>query len=85
MQAHLKTIEYLKSVKQTMKSEAKDFDFVVVREGIYAESWCLYAGFQPKTLTKAASGEDGEMGWVIPNDGRWPRPPGMTPARSQRR
>ena len=70
MKAHLKTIDYLEKVRDSARGDGRVFDFVVVREGIYAESWWLYAGYQPKVLTKAAGGEKGEMEWVIPNDGK---------------
>ncbi|KIX10619.1 uncharacterized protein Z518_01703 [Rhinocladiella mackenziei CBS 650.93] len=56
-QAHIKTIKYL------MQS---GLQYVVVREGIYAESWWLYAGFQPRTFKKS---DNGEVRFVIPNDG----------------
>jgi len=56
-QAHIKTIEYL---------EKSGLQYVVIREGIYAESWWLYAGFQPRTFKK---GDTGDMTWTIPNDG----------------
>jgi uncharacterized protein YbjT (DUF2867 family) len=56
-QAHIKTVDYL---KQT------GLQYVIVREGIYAESWWLYAGFQPKSFKK---GDMSEINFVIPNDG----------------
>lgn len=56
-QAHIKTIDYLSQ---------SDIEYVVLREGIYAESWWLYAGFQPHSLAK---GEKGRIEFVIPNDG----------------
>ena len=70
MQAHLKTIDHLEQVREKAKDDGQVFDFIILREGIYAESWWLYAGYQPKTLTKAAGGEKGEMTWVVPNDGK---------------
>jgi len=56
-QAHIKTIEYL---------QQSGLQWVVVREGIYAESWWLYAGFQPRNFRK---GETADIDFVIPNDG----------------
>ncbi|OAL37785.1 hypothetical protein AYO20_02962 [Fonsecaea nubica] len=56
-QAHIKTIEYLTH---------SGLQYVIVREGIYAESWWLYAGFQPQKFKK---GDAGEIRFVIPNDG----------------
>ena len=38
-QAHIRTIAYL---------QQSGLKYVIVREGIYAESWWLYAGFQPR-------------------------------------
>ena len=69
-QAHIKTISYLQNGREKTRGEGREFDFIVVREGIYAESWNLYAGFQPKHLTKAVGGEKGDMQWVIPNDAK---------------
>ena len=56
-QAHIKTIEYLSK---------SGLQYVMIREGIYAESWWLYAGFQSQTFKK---GDTGEINFVIPNDG----------------
>lgn len=56
-QAHIKTVEYL---------EQSGLQYVVVREGIYAESWWLYAGFQPR---KFKEDDSNEIRFVIPNDG----------------
>ena len=56
-QAHIKTIDYLSH---------SEIDYVVVREGIYAESWWLYAGFQPHPPSK---GESAKIEFVIPDDG----------------
>lgn len=56
-QAHIKTAEYL------MQS---GMDYLIIREGIYAESWWLYSGYQPKTFKK---GDTSELDWVIGNDG----------------
>lgn len=56
-QAHIKTIEYL---KQT------GLQYVIIRQGIYAESWWLYAGYQDPRFGK---GDQSELRWVIPNDG----------------
>ena len=74
-QAHIKTIAYLEEAKKRCKQEGKSFDFIVVREGIYAESWWLYAGYQPKALTKKVLEQkvkegNGKWEWVIPNDGK---------------
>lgn len=56
-QAHIKTVEYL---------QQSGLEYIVVREGIYAESWWLYAGFQPKPLKK---GDTDPITFVIPDDG----------------
>lgn len=56
-QAHIKTIEYL---------QQSGLQYVVLREGIYAESWWLYAGYQQPKFKK---GDAGEISFVIPNDG----------------
>ncbi len=56
-QAHIKTVDYLRR---------SGLQYVVVREGIYAESWWLYAGYQPQKYSK---GDTGEIRFVIPNDG----------------
>ena len=56
-QAHIKTIEYL---------QQSGLKYVVVREGIYAESWWLYAGFQPQAFK---AGDTSELTWVFPQDG----------------
>ena len=56
-QAHIKTIDYLKKT---------GLQYVIMREGVYAESWWLYAGFQPRRFKK---GETGDINFVIPNDG----------------
>ncbi|ETI23034.1 hypothetical protein G647_04830 [Cladophialophora carrionii CBS 160.54] len=56
-QAHIKTVEYLTKT---------GLQYVIVREGIYAESWWLYAGFQPRTFKK---GDTSDITFVIPNDG----------------
>lgn len=56
-QAHIKTVEYL---------QQSGLEYVVIREGIYTESWWLYAGFQPRQLNK----DDTEpITFVIPDDG----------------
>lgn len=57
-QAHIKTIDYLR--------QQRGLQHVIIREGIYAESWWLYAGYQPQRYKK---GDDGEIRFVIPNDG----------------
>ena len=61
-QAHIRTIEYLRD---------SGLKYVVIREGIYAESWWLYAGFQPRNGYSRAEEPKGDQGieWVIPNDG----------------
>jgi uncharacterized protein YbjT (DUF2867 family) len=56
-QAHIKTIEYLAQ---------SGLQYLILREGIYAESWWLYAGWQPQTFQ---IGDTTELDWVIPNDG----------------
>ncbi|KAJ9612466.1 hypothetical protein H2200_004063 [Cladophialophora chaetospira] len=56
-QAHIKTIDYLTKT---------GLQYVIVREGIYAESWWLYAGFQPRDFKK---GDTSEINFVIPHDG----------------
>ncbi|KAK5064593.1 hypothetical protein LTR84_000426 [Exophiala bonariae] len=56
-QAHIKTIEYLSQ---------SGLQYIVIREGIYAESWWLYAGYQPKQFSK---GDQSALSFVIPNDG----------------
>ena len=56
-QAHIKTVDYLSK---------SGMEHVVLREGIYAESWWLYAGFQPNPLPR---GENGKIKFVIPDDG----------------
>ncbi|OAP56860.1 hypothetical protein AYL99_08972 [Fonsecaea erecta] len=56
-QAHIKTIDYLTQ---------SGLQYVIVREGIYAESWWLYAGFQPQKFHK---GDTDDIRFVIPNDG----------------
>lgn len=54
-QAHIKTVKYLQTT---------GLEYVVLREGIYAESWWLYAGFLPQPLP------DGDATFVIPSDGK---------------
>ncbi|KAK4945207.1 hypothetical protein LTR10_015633 [Elasticomyces elasticus] len=56
-QAHIKTIEYLRQ---------SGLQYVIVREGIYAEYWSVYAGFQPKKYKK---GDSDDIRFVISNDG----------------
>jgi uncharacterized protein YbjT (DUF2867 family) len=56
-QAHIKTIEYLAKC---------GLQYIVIREGIYAESWWLYAGYQPQTFRKD---DKTDIRFVIPNDG----------------
>lgn len=56
-QAHIKTVEYL---------QHSGLEYVVLREGIYAESWWLYAGFQAKDFKK---GDTDPITFVIPDDG----------------
>ena len=47
MQAHLKTEQYLKSLvsESTEATDEKPTTFTAIREGIYSESFPLYAGF----------------------------------------
>ncbi|EXJ80506.1 hypothetical protein A1O1_08651 [Capronia coronata CBS 617.96] len=59
--AHIKTVDYLRQSQQSGRLQ-----YVVVREGIYAESWWLYAGYQPR---KYRRGDSSEIRFVIPNDG----------------
>lgn len=64
-QAHIRTVEYL---------QQSGLEYVVLREGIYAESWWLYCGFQDRNLTKRQSGgdevkENETLEFVIPSDG----------------
>lgn len=56
-QAHIKTVEYLRTT---------GMEYIILREGIYAESWWLYAGFQPNPIPK-----DGpeQIDFVVPSDG----------------
>lgn len=56
-QAHIKTIEYLTKT---------GLQYIIVREGIYAESWWLYSGFQSQKFKKD---DTTEIEFVIPNDG----------------
>lgn len=65
-QAHIKTVEYLQST---------GIEHVILREGIYAESWWLYAGFQPNPIPKEGPEQidfvvpsDGPVAWVSWND-----------------
>ncbi|KAK5090693.1 hypothetical protein LTR05_000868 [Lithohypha guttulata] len=65
-QAHIKTVEYLAD---------SGMDYVVLRQGIYVESWWLYAGFQPYPIPKDNSDdivfvipEDGPVAWVTWDD-----------------
>jgi NAD(P)H dehydrogenase (quinone) len=69
-QAHIKTIDYLEQVRDKMRSEGRDFDFIIVREGIYAESWWLYCGYQSQRLGRDQLNKDGELDFVVPNDGK---------------
>ena len=63
-QGHIKTIEYLQQEK-----EKSGLEYVVIREGIYTESWWLYAGYQPQGGFKTAEGDSSEIDIVIPDDG----------------
>lgn len=56
-QAHIHTVRYLQ--------EKSKLDYIVIREGIYAESWWLYSGFQSIQLPR----DPKELGFVIPDDG----------------
>jgi NAD(P)H dehydrogenase (quinone) len=69
-QAHIKTIEYLEQVRHKVRGGGKDFEFIVVREGIYAESWWLYCGYQSQRLGRDQLNKDGELDFVVPNDGK---------------
>lgn len=63
MRAHLKTEEYLKS--------QQDFNFTILREGIYSESWPLYLGhFEvPNDLRESVViGPDGPISWTSISD-----------------
>jgi len=42
MRAHLRTEKFLREVKEEM---GVGFDFTVIREGLYNESWPLYLGY----------------------------------------
>ncbi|CCA69192.1 hypothetical protein PIIN_03092 [Serendipita indica DSM 11827] len=60
-QAHIKTVDYLVN---------SGLDYIVIREGIYAESWWLYAGFLKFDRNDASKAPiefvmpgDGEMAW----------------------
>lgn len=55
--AHIRTVNYLR--------EHNKLDYIVIREGIYAESWWLYSGFQPTQIPS----EPRELDFVIPDDG----------------
>ena len=75
-QAHIKTIRYLEEIQKRCEKEGREFGFVVVREGIYAESWWLYAGYQPaagvltgEVLRRKVEEGGGVWEWVVPNDG----------------
>lgn len=59
MQAHIQTIRYLQSHR---------IDHVILRMGIYAEYWNVYAGFLPSPLNK--NSEDEKVEAVIPADGK---------------
>lgn len=65
-QAHIKTVDYLVN---------SGLDYIVIREGIYAESWWLYAGFLKFDRNDASKAPiefvmpgDGEMAWVTWDD-----------------
>jgi len=55
-QAHIETVKLL---------QQSGLEYVVVREGIYAESWWLYAGFQPMKIPSDCA----RLDFVIPQDG----------------
>ena len=55
--AHVKTIEYLTQ---------SGLQYIILREGIYAESWWLYAGYQSQQFSK---NDKSDLRFVIPNDG----------------
>ena len=63
-QAHVRTIDYLRT-----KKDEVGLDYVVVREGIYAESWWLYAGFQPRAGFGGAGDDKADIDFVVPDDG----------------
>lgn len=54
---HVGTVKYL---------ETAGIDYIVARQGIYAQGWYPYAGFQPRVFHK---GETEPFEWVTPNDG----------------
>lgn len=56
-QAHIRTVDYLR--------EHSKLDYVIIREGLYAESWWLYAGFQPMQISKGSE----DLDFVVPADG----------------
>lgn len=56
-QAHIETTKYLVQ---------SGLQYVVVREGLYAEYWWLYAGYQPQKYKKT---DTSEIRFVISNDG----------------
>jgi uncharacterized protein YbjT (DUF2867 family) len=56
-QAHIRTVNYLR--------EHNKLDYIIVREGLYTESWWLYAGFQPMQIPKSQE----DLDFVIPADG----------------
>lgn len=62
-QAHIKTVKYLQQ-----QQKAGGMDFIILREGIYAESWWLYAGFQDRSF-KRLQADPSEITFVIPDDG----------------
>lgn len=63
-QAHIKTAEYLQ--QQQQQQEGRGLEYIILRQGIYAESWWLYAGFQPQRFK---TGDIDPITFVIPDDG----------------
>lgn len=63
-QAHIKTTEYLQQEK-----ERSGLEYVILREGIYAESWWLYTGYQPREGFSVAEQDSSDIDFVVPDDG----------------
>lgn len=59
-EAHIQTIKYL---------QESGLKYVIIREGIYAESWWLYSGFQPASGYDSSEKDNSGIDMVIPNDG----------------
>ncbi|MEU3186724.1 NAD(P)H-binding protein [Streptomyces sp. NPDC006923] len=61
-QGHIHTMRYLAQ---------SGIDHIIVRQGIYAEAWPAYVGFQPQIFRKRISGKEGDrraLEWVVPHD-----------------